>query len=107
MARPARTVAEVCVARGGVMNGTRCLVFIAQWSIASQALDGPITLEEYRDWWRISHGTAYREQARFRQVFPGIPTPQAMADEAIARSSEWAQQGIKGFGQLPAAVAAA
>jgi hypothetical protein len=101
---PAKTVIEVCIARGGIVKGARAQAFIAQWTIASQAVGHPITLEEYRDWWRMSHGTAYREQARFREVFPGMTTPQPIADLAIARADEWSTGGVKGFGELPASV---
>jgi hypothetical protein len=102
--RPARTVVELCIARGGVMKGARVQAFIAQWTMASQALGKPITLEEYREWWRVSHGSAYREQARFRELFPELATPQPIADVAIARAEEWVSRGVAGFGQLPASV---
>ncbi len=91
------------MARGGVIDGARCLVFVAQWSMASHALGKAITLEEFRDWWRISHGSAYRSQRLFRGLFPALPTPQPIANRAIARAQEWQEQGVKGFGALPAA----
>lgn len=104
MARPARTIMEVCLARGGMLKGSRVCAFIGQWAIASEALGKPITLEEYADWWRESRSTSYRHQARFREVFPGMDTPQPFANLAIARSSEWRSRGIKGLGELPASV---
>lgn len=95
---------ELCLARGGVMKGSRVCAFIAQWAIASQAVGHAITLQEYAEWWRESRATAYREQQRFRELFPGLDTPQVIADAAIARRDEWLNEGIGGLGKLPASV---
>jgi hypothetical protein len=95
---------ELCYLRGGVMKGARVQSFICQWTMASSSLGHPITLEEYREWWNMSHGTAYREQARFRELFPEFATPQPIADAAIARGTEWLDKGVAGFGKLPASV---
>lgn len=100
--RPARTIAELCVARAGILKGARVQAFIASWTIASQSMGKPITLEEYADWWKESRATAYRHQARFREVFPGLETPQPIANVAIARGREWADRGVDGIGSLPA-----
>ena len=99
-----RTIFEECVARGGTISGARVQTFISCWTMASKALDKPITVAEYRDWWRVSNGSAYRELARFRKAFPEFQTPQPIADHAIARADEWLDQGVKGFGQLPASL---
>jgi hypothetical protein len=67
----------------------------------------PITLEEYAEWWRVSIATAYRHQAEFRAMFPGMQTPQPIANRAHARTAEWLSRGVGGFVQLPADVVAA
>jgi hypothetical protein len=99
--RRAVTVAEFCVARGGVLKGGRVQAFIAAWTIASQAMGKPITLDEYADWWRETRSTAFRHQARFREIFPELQTPQPIANAAILRASEWQERGVHGIGRLP------
>jgi hypothetical protein len=89
------------------MKGARVQAFIAQWTIASQSIGGPITLAEYADWWREPRSTAFRHQAQFRELFPELETPQPIADAAIARADEWTSRGVSGLGQLPASLAAA
>jgi hypothetical protein len=95
------TIAETCIARGGVMKGARVQAFITSWTIASQAMGKPITLDEYAEWWREPRSTAYRHQARFREVFPELQTPQPIANAAILRASEWQARGVPGIGRLP------
>ena len=34
MARQARTIIEVCIARGGVWKGAKVQTFIAQWTLS-------------------------------------------------------------------------
>lgn len=99
--REPRTIMEVCIAQKGVVKGARVCSFIVQWCIASNALGREISIEEYADWWKEHVRTAYREQARFREVFPHMSTPQAIANQAIARS-EAMQRGVSGVGSLPA-----
>ncbi len=94
---------EICAARKGVLKGARVCTFIACWCIASQALGRAITLEEYAEWWKESERTVYRHQAEFREVFPHLSTPQAIADHAMARS-EAMSRGVKGVGALPASI---
>lgn len=102
--RAPRTVMEVCAARGGVWKGSKVASFICQWTMASQSMGKAITLTEYAEWWCQSEATAYRHQAEFRALFPGMTTPQPIADEAIARGEEWLSRGLAGFGRLPAEV---
>jgi hypothetical protein len=92
------TIAEYAVRKRGVMKGSRVVAFVCQWTMASQALGRPITLEDYREWWRESERTVYRHQAAFRDVF-GIPTPQPFADQAIVRAEALAH-GVKGVGSI-------
>jgi hypothetical protein len=102
--RPARTIFEVCVARGGVWKGAKVQTFIAQWTIASQALGRPITLAEYGEWWKDSRATIYRRQAEFRDLFPTLDSPQPIADAAMAQAAEWQASGVAGIGALPASL---
>jgi hypothetical protein len=98
---------DVCIARGGVRKGVRVQTFITAWTVASQAMGRPITLDEYAEWWKHSRATAFRHQAAFREVFPALDTPQPIADVAIARGREWQTRGADGIGQLPASVVVA
>lgn len=107
MARQARTIIEVCVARGGVWKGGKVQAFIAQWTMASASLGRPITLADYGEWWKESHATRYRRQQEFRSIFPTLDTPQPIADAAIASGEDWQRQGLDGIGKLPAKFAGA
>ncbi len=102
--RQPETLLELCLARGGVLKGGRVQAFIAQWTIATAALGRPITVIEYAEWWRESERTTYRHQACFRELFPDHDTPQVIADAAIATQEDATRAGIKGLGQLPAAI---
>jgi hypothetical protein len=95
------TIADVCIARGGLMKGARVQGFIAAWTIASQSMGKPISLDEYAEWWREPRSTAFRHQARFREIFPELQTPQPIANAAILRASEWQDRGVPGIGRLP------
>src|SRR4051794_11070263 len=99
--RPARTVLEVAVARGGIVKGTRVTTFVAQWTMASSMLGRPIGIEEYSEWWKEPRSTAYRHQRRFREVFPELETPQPIANRAIAKQREKiAEKGVGAVGDL-------
>jgi hypothetical protein len=57
-----------------------------------------LTLAEYADWWRESHGASYRTQANFREAFPGETTPDRLLDLAAA---QWdARTGLSGLGDV-------
>jgi hypothetical protein len=100
MTKRSPTLLEYAIGKAGVLRGARVCAFVTQWTLAQQAIGHHITIEEYRDWWNESTRTAYRHQSEFRAVF-GMPTPQAIADHAIARA-EALQHGVKGVGALPA-----
>lgn len=99
------TVLEHAIGKAGVLKGSRVLTFICQWTMTSQALGRPITIEDYAEWWKESERTAYRHQAEFRRVF-GLPTPQVFADQAIVRA-EALSRGPNGLGSLPVDVVTA
>jgi hypothetical protein len=100
-------IIDVCIARGGIRKGARVQVFITQWTLASQSMGKPITLDEYSEWWKESRSTAFRHQAEFREIFPALETPQAIANVAIAHGREWQARGADGIGQLPASAVVA
>lgn len=86
-------------------RGAKVQTFIAEWTIASQAMGQPIEdVRDFAEWWRMPQSTAYRQLAHFRDVFPELRTPQPIADAAIDRAEEWVARGVAGFAQLPAAV---
>lgn len=94
------TLAQIAVAKKGVIKGSRVLTFIASWAIAEEALGHPPSIEEYAEWWKESRSTVYREQARFRECFPHEATPQRIVDLLKAQRSSWKAQGVKGLGQV-------
>jgi hypothetical protein len=83
----------------GLRRAFRVLTFMAAWDRARRALDKrPITLEEYRAWWRENERTAYREQALFREAFPSETTPDRLLDLAYEQWIE--RQGVPGLGAV-------
>ena len=98
--RKPRTLIDIAVARGGIIKGPRAISMIFGWFVAEEMLGHPPTLEEYADWWRLSRATAFREQAAFRECFPGETTPQRIVDWAKVQRREVRRGGVKGLGRL-------
>jgi hypothetical protein len=73
---------------------------MVEWQIARDQLGREsITLAEFREWWRISERTAYRDQAYFREAFPGETTPDRLLDAALAA---WDQRrGVQNLANVP------
>ena len=65
------TLQQLAAANVGQIAGAKVVAFIVQWAIAQEAVGHPLTLDEYGDWWNASRSTVFREQARFREAFPG------------------------------------
>jgi hypothetical protein len=89
------TLQELAAKRVGRTSGARVVAFIVQWAVAAEALGHALTLEEYADWWHASRSTVFREQARFREAFPGEATPQRLVD--VLRNEEgatWFKRGV-------------
>lgn len=103
--RPAKTLMEVAVAQHGLRKGASVVGFILAWAIASDAMEQPLTLDDYATWWKDSMATAYRDQARFRETFPGHATPQAIVDAIFAQheARQALKRGIPGIGTFPVA----
>lgn len=74
------TLQQLAASNVGQVAGARVVAFIVQWAIAQEAVGHPLTLDEYGDWWNASRSTVFREQARFREAFPGEATPQRLVD---------------------------
>jgi hypothetical protein len=101
--RPPRTLLELCVAKGGTLKGARVAAFISCWAIASNAKGGPITLDDYAEWWCENERTAFRHQANFRALFPHLETPQLIVDELLRHAADrLAEQGMKSLMGQPA-----
>lgn len=83
----------------GMRRAFRVLTFMAAWDRARKAMRREtITLQEYRDWWRETERTAYRDQALFREAFPDEATPDRLLDLA---DGQWIERhGIKGLGAV-------
>jgi hypothetical protein len=82
------TLQQLAAKRVGKTSGARVVAFIVQWAIAAEALGHALTLDEYADWWHASRSTVFREQARFREAFPGETNPQRLVD--LLRAEEGA-----------------
>ena len=95
-----KTLLQLAVANGGLIKGYRAVGFILCWAIAEEMISHPPTLDEYREWWKESRATAFREQAIFRECFPGETTPQRIVDAIKVRRDEWREGGVKALGKL-------
>jgi hypothetical protein len=90
--------------RVGFRRSVQVFTFMVAWDHARRAMrHESITLDEYADWWKVSRSTAFREQSRFREVFPAEATPDRILDLAAAAWDE--RTGVQGLGrvQLPQA----
>jgi hypothetical protein len=89
------TLQQLAAKNVGQIAGAKVVAFIVQWAIAQEALGHPLTLEEYADWWHASRSTVFREQARFREAFPGETTPQRLVDVLGAEEgAKWFKRGV-------------
>jgi hypothetical protein len=83
----------------GLRQAFQALTFMAAWDRARKALlRENLTLEDYADWWKVNRRTAFREQARFREAFPGETTPDRLLDLA---EGQWVERrGVRGLGSV-------
>lgn len=89
------TLQQLAAKRVGQTSGARVVAFIVQWAVASEALGHELTLEEYADWWHASRSTVFREQARFREAFPGEANPQRLVDLlGNEEGATWFKRGV-------------
>ena len=91
------TLQQLAAANVGQIAGAKVVAFIVQWGIACEALGHSLALEDYADWWHASRSTVFREQARFREAFPGETTPQRLVDLLKQEEGEtWFKRGVSG-----------
>ena len=84
---PGVSLLQVTAQRVGVMAGGRAAAVVAEWAIATHKLGhelgqgGDVTaaVREYAAYWRHSERTAWRQLARFREVFPEEESPARLA----------------------------
>lgn len=100
MARPARTLLEVAVARVGGLRGGRVIAFMVAWDVSTRDLGHDPTVEEYAEWWKVSRSTAYRELRFFRQAFPHERDPSRIM--GFVRASSDAPRKVKAVGAISA-----
>src|SRR3954469_20144773 len=90
------TLQQLAARRVGQVKGAKVVAFVICWAIAEEALGHRPTLDEYADWWNESRATVFREQARFREAFPGETTPQNIVDALKAQQGDtWFKRGIR------------
>lgn len=70
-ARQSPTIMEVALRHAGFRKGYRACMYLAQWGVAADALGSQPNSREVADWWAESRATAYRNEACFREAFPG------------------------------------
>ncbi len=106
------TLLKVATRNAGLRHGTSAVAFVVAWALAEQSLghelgDGVLTnaLEEYRNYWRQSYRTSWREIERFREAFPGEKSPVRLL-RLIEDERAMAKQklGVAGVGGLRVAV---
>ena len=84
---PAVSLLQLTAQRAGVMRGGRAASVLIEWAIATHRLGhepgqgGDLTaaVREYATYWRHSERTAWRQLARFREVFPEEDSPARLA----------------------------
>lgn len=71
----------VTIQRAGIRRGSDvCTFVLCWWALMSDKGGDEPTIDEYADHWKVSRATAYREQQRFREVWPEFETPAGVAD---------------------------
>lgn len=89
------TLQQLASKNVGQVAGAKVVAFVVQWAMTEEALGHPPTLEEFADWWYASRSTVFREQARFREAFPGEATPQRLVDVLKAEEgATWFKRGV-------------
>jgi hypothetical protein len=98
--KKAPTLLSVAVRNVGFRRGCRAVAFLVCWAIVEDALGRTPTLDEYADWWKESRSTAFREQAIFREAFPGELTPHRIVVLLSGQRRHWHRAGVGGAGEM-------
>lgn len=94
-----QSLLQAAQSRVGLRRAFKALTFMAAWDHARRQLRREtLTLQEYGEWWKDSPATCYRQQANFREAFPGEKTPDRLLDQAAAAWDE--RTGVKGLGAI-------
>ncbi len=82
--KPARTLLEVCIARGGYLRGARVAEFVIEWTIAADQLGHQPSVREFSHWWKDkSERTTWRRLDDFKTVFPEFDNPAPIAAQLL------------------------
>nr|CRY96439.1 hypothetical protein [uncultured prokaryote] len=96
MIRTVTTIFEAARQRAGIRGAANALAFMVQWGMVRDQLDREPTIDDYREFWKVTRSTAFRHQSQFRAAFPHESTPSRLLDLA---SSQWdAKRGVAGLG---------
>lgn len=96
--RKSPSLLRIAASRVGPLKGSRVLAYMIAWDMVRQELGHEPTPEEYGEWWKQSRATSFREQAAFRECFPGEKNPARLMD--LARSSWDERRGVAGLGAV-------
>jgi hypothetical protein len=83
------TLLMIAQRRVGLRKSLQVMTYMVSWRICADDLAHEPTAEEYADWWKVSRRTAYREQALFREAFPGESSPARLLE---ATAHAWASR---------------
>lgn len=95
-----KTLLQYAAGNVGKLQAYRAVAFVVCWAIAQEALRHPPTLEEYAEWWGETLRTAFREQERFRNAFPGETNPQRLVDELGEKGTRLYKLGVSAAAKL-------
>lgn len=104
------TVLEVATrSTGSIRKGVQVLTFFLEWHLVAEMLGRrDFTMDEFAEVAGNSRAQAFRDQAKFREVFEGHSTPGDLA-ESIGNTAvqEWARAIVSaGRAASPADIAA-
>lgn len=75
------TLLELVLTRvGRPLKAARISAFIVAWGVTRRELGREPTPDEHADLWRQPRSSVFREQAEFREAFPGFSTPAPILD---------------------------
>jgi len=90
------------IAHVGLRKARKIGTFMVARAVVESDLGCEPSVEEYAAWWKQSPATAYREQAAFRECFPGESSPSRFLALAMAKFN---RADLVALGELPYAVA--
>jgi hypothetical protein len=89
------TLLELAYARtGSYLKAGKLVAYVVSWGVARRELGHSPTKEEYAEFWSMNLRQAYYEQARFREAFPMLESPDRLLQMMDAQG---AGAGTSGF----------